>query len=958
MTSSIDQLKSRIKSSAALAGVILLFAIACSESEDKDSNTPPEENRFTTAVLTEPGKLDEPMAMTFTGDGRLLFVERKGNVKSLNIKTRELKTIGFVPVNTKYTNKKGETREAEEGLMGIVADPDFAKNKWIYMFYADPDVKQHVLARWELRGDSIDRSTRKIMLQIPTQREECCHTGGGMVFDKNGNLYLTTGNNTVNPPQGTSNLDERPGEENSDDQRTAGNTNDLRGKILRIHPEPDGTYTIPEGNLFPDENEKSRREIYTMGHRNPWRVSIDNETGYIYWGEVGPDASRDSTIGPRGYDEFNQARKPGFFGWPYFIGDNKAYPDYDNATGAIGGVLDPAKPVNNSPNNTGLKELPPAEKAFIWYPYGNSEEFPLVGSAGRSATGGPVFRTADFPKSDKRFPAYFEGKWLIVEFMRGWIMAVTMDEEGNYKSMERFLPKENFSSAIDMQFSPEGDLFVLEYGSAWFRGNENAQVKVIEFNGGNRKPIVKAKADRTAGASPMTVKLSSEGTVDYDKDPLTYEWTITSDNGFSQKLKEENPQLTLDKEGVYNVTLAVTDSKNASGSQSFEIRTGNEPPVVTLDILKGNKTFFFRNAALDYQIEVTDKEDGRLSDKTIPADEVAINFDYAPEGFDPIEIAQNHRSTDEWTTFSKGANLISKSDCKSCHMLDKKSVGPSYLDIAQRYAKDQSGQKRIATKIITGGAGVWGDHAMSAHPQLSQQDAELMVQYIISLVSQSKRGASLPAKGTFITGVPKDDNGKGGYLLRAAYRDKGTSKLGSLTTEKIIALRNPSLDPENADVQSGTQSLTTPSRSFNLVGNNSHLGYKAIDLTGIREIEFVVQAPPRSGAAGGVIEVHLDAPDGKLLGTTSQIVPKEVNFRAEIAKIREENEKKARPGKPAPPLDMSAIRKKLMTTVKVPVEGVEGLHDIYFVFRNPAAKENQILVQMMGIEFKNANSDN
>ena len=55
------------------------------------------------------------------------------------------------------------------------------------------------------------------------------------------------------------------------------------------------------------------------------------------------------------------------------------------------------------------------------------------------------------------FPGYFEGKWLIVEFMRGWIMTVTMDDQGNYKSMERFLPMEDFSSAIDMKFGPDGD---------------------------------------------------------------------------------------------------------------------------------------------------------------------------------------------------------------------------------------------------------------------------------------------------------------------------------------------------------------------------------------------------------------------------------------------------------------------------------------------------------------------
>ena len=82
-------------------------------------------------------------------------------------------------------------------------------------------------------------------------------------------------------------------------------------------------------------------------------------------------------------------------------------------------------------------------------PYANSTEFPLVGSSGRSATGGPVFRKADFKNAPRSFPDYYEGKWLAVDFMRGWIMAITMDEKGDYKSMERFMPSENFSSAID-----------------------------------------------------------------------------------------------------------------------------------------------------------------------------------------------------------------------------------------------------------------------------------------------------------------------------------------------------------------------------------------------------------------------------------------------------------------------------------------------------------------------------
>ena len=933
--------------------LIVFMALSCKQSQEVADTTPPEENRFTTTIITQPGQLDEPMEFTFLSKDKMVFVERKGAVKTVDVNTREVKSIAMIPVNTKYTSKEGLVREAEEGLMGIIADPNYAKNHWIYMYYADPDEKKHVLARWELHGDSLYTATRKIMLEVPTQREVCCHTGGGMVFDNEGNLYLTTGNNTGNPTQGTSALDERPERSSWDDQRTAGNTNDLRGKILRIHPEEDGSYTIPKENLFPEGTEKTRPEIYTMGHRNPWRVSIDSKTKFIYWGEVGPDASKDSTIGPRGYDEFNQARKAGFFGWPYFIANNRPYPDYDYATNAIGAYFDSTHVVNNSPNNTGLSELPAPQKAFIWYPYANSEEFPLVGSSGRSATGGPVFRLADFEKSDKRFPAYYEGKLLIVEFMRGWIMSVTMDGEGNYQSMERFLPGENFSSAIDMKFSPDGDLYVLEYGSAWFRGNENAQIKKIEFNGGNRKPIVRAKADRIAGALPMDVELSSDGTVDYDKDELKYSWQVKSDNGFDQSFQEPHPQLKLDKAGVYHVNLTVTDSKGASNSQSFDVSAGNEPPVAQIDITKGNKSFFFPGKSIEYQIDVSDKEDGTLKAGSINANEVAINFDYAPEGFDLIEIAQNHRSTDEWTTFSKGQNLIAKSDCKSCHMLDKKSVGPAYIDVAKRYAGNAKEQERIAKKIITGGAGVWGDHAMSAHPQVTDADAALMVKYIIGLAGSKSATKSIATNGSFREDVPAGDNGRGGYLLRVAYKDKGSSGIGSLTTEKIIALRNPTLDPEKAEVARGTQLMTTPSRSFNIIADNSYIGYRQLDLTGIQSIEFMIQAPPRIGAVGGVIEVRLDSPDGKLIGQTETIVPTNIDRQAVMAKIAAQNSKGKKSNEPptAASIDFNLMRKLMSINKVAKLEATNGQHDVYFVFRNPKAEPGQILVQVVQSTF-------
>src|SRR5690606_9055094 len=97
----------------------------------------------------------------------------------------------------------------------------------------------------------------------------------------------STGDNTSPfESDGFSPSDERPGRSAFDAQKSSSNTNDLRGKILRIKINPDGTYDIPEGNLFPPGEEKTRPEIYVMGNRNPYRISVDSRTGYLYWGEV------------------------------------------------------------------------------------------------------------------------------------------------------------------------------------------------------------------------------------------------------------------------------------------------------------------------------------------------------------------------------------------------------------------------------------------------------------------------------------------------------------------------------------------------------------------------------------------------------------------------------------------------------------------------------------------------
>ena len=187
-----------------------------------------------------------------------------------------------------------------------------------------------------------------------------------------------------------------------------------------------------------------------MGCRNPYRISVDQKTGYLYWGDVGPDAGEEKPErGPRGHDEVNQARGPGFFGWPYFVGDNKAYLDYDFASQKSGLKFDAGNPVNLSVNNSGRKELPAAQPAFIWYPYAASPEFPIVGEGGRNAMAGPVFYKEDFAQLENRFPDYFDKKLFVYDWIRDWVLIVTMNEKGDLLNIEPFMASTEFTNIMD-----------------------------------------------------------------------------------------------------------------------------------------------------------------------------------------------------------------------------------------------------------------------------------------------------------------------------------------------------------------------------------------------------------------------------------------------------------------------------------------------------------------------------
>jgi cytochrome c len=869
-----------------LAGVHYAMAEKPDYSKSKTPK-PVEENRFTKTVIDF--NLDEPTEMGILPDGKILFIEREGNVKLYTPSEGKVNVISKIPAWT----------ASEDGLIGLAIDPDFRKNQYVYVFYSHPKKSSNVLSRFVFRGDTLDLSSEREILEVPTQRERCCHTGGSLLFAKGRVLFISTGDNTSPfESEGYSPSDEQPGRSSFDAQKSSSNTNDLRGKILRIIVNENGTYDIPEGNLFPKGEDKTRPEIYVMGNRNPYRISVDSRTGYLYWGEVGPDAGEDDRVrGPRGYDEVNRARKAGFFGWPYFVGNNFAYGDHDFKSKSTEEKWDPARPINNSPSNTGKVELPPATAPIIWYPYMVSPDFPMLKNGGRNAMAGPIYYSADYQGIQDAFPSNLDGKLLIYDWIRNWLFHVSFDENEEVLDLEPFMAGTQFNNVIDMAYGPDGKLYMLEYGSVWFKQNMDARLSRIDYNPNNRPPVVQLAADRLAGAVPLTVNFTAEGTVDYDKDVLDYRLEA---DGKMSTASDGKFRVTFDKPGTYTVTLTARDPGKLESKASIQVVAGNEPPKVNIEITGGNRSFYFPGTPIAYRVHIEDLEDGTAGAPGFPTENATISFNYL-EGYDATAIAQGHQ-------VPTGKVIMDGSDCKSCHQVDKRSAGPSYLEVAQRYKKRPGAIQTLAQKIVKGGAGNWGAIEMAAHPQLSIDDAEKIVEYIFSLTDETR---TLPLNGKVTPGNQK----VGFYVLSASYSDKGGISVPSAMAHSSMVLSAPRVHLDQASELHILKILKTDEKVvFENVKDNAYARFNKVDFNGVTGAVLTADVS-RSDQSGGTIELRLDAVDGPLLGST------EITGKGKISPL-----------------------------VKFP--GVESFHDLYIIFRNQSAG-NKNLFYFNGIEFIN-----
>lgn len=440
--------------------------------------------------------MNEPMRMDFhqddQGNTNIYFVERAGKIKYYDAVAKAVKVVGALDV----------LFATESGLLGIALDPDFKSNRWIYFYWSPKSIKVYRISRFTiLPGNILDPGSEKVVLDIPDTRINInVHNGGALQFDKNGDLWVAVGehDHISHEPTYYHNTTDKEvsGEDESPD------TYSLYGSVLRIHPEADGSYSIPKGNFGEFWSKKFgsqgrtvlakkyadtslvRPEIYVKGFRDAMSVQVDPKTGWAIVSDCGAQCHK---IAPAYYcpvhgktEKTMLITEPGYQGWPYFHADNHPYVMNKSEE------KDPMAPVNTSPFRRGVDTLPPAMPGT--YLYGLPKV--LLLNNWICSVGGFMYRYDGRSRSQVRFPPHFDGRFFMKDLNQSFIRSVEVDAKGGFvrASEDLFTSILTKSHSMDMRQGPDGAMYLLNYSAFQYTRDKTTGIFRIEYTG-NCKPV-------------------------------------------------------------------------------------------------------------------------------------------------------------------------------------------------------------------------------------------------------------------------------------------------------------------------------------------------------------------------------------------------------------------------------------------------------------------------------------
>ncbi|RED26812.1 glucose/arabinose dehydrogenase [Flavobacterium cutihirudinis] len=227
------------------------------------------------AVLTS--ALSNPWGIKSLPDGRLLVTQKSGTFRIVT-------TAGVV--SAPITGAPAVNAAGQGGLLGLCLDPDFTSNRMIYWVYAESTTggNNTAVAKGRLSNDEKTIEAATVIYRAKPTNPSELHYGGRILFDKTGNLIVSTGERSV--------LETRP---------LAQSVTSGLGKVIRITKDgqaASGNPTFSGAGALP--------ELYSIGHRNPQGLALHPVTGEVWLSEHGP----------RGGDEINRIQAGANYGWP------------------------------------------------------------------------------------------------------------------------------------------------------------------------------------------------------------------------------------------------------------------------------------------------------------------------------------------------------------------------------------------------------------------------------------------------------------------------------------------------------------------------------------------------------------------------------------------------------------------------------------------------------------------
>jgi glucose/arabinose dehydrogenase/PKD repeat protein len=533
------------------------------------------------AVTTQPGFTDtlvasvgsKPTGLTFTPDGRMLVLDKKGQVRVYKDGT----LLQTPALNISSRVCTGGAR----GLVGVAVDPGFgtAGHNYVYLYYsfkkfgvcpihepANSKNPVNRVSRFVMSGDTINPSSEEVLIDnIPTPNND--HNAGDLHFGKDGYLYVSVGDGQCDYAQNSG---------CSGQNDAARDPHVLLGKILRItrsggipannpYQGTDSDRCYLDGRTDPG---KKCQETFASGLRNPFRFAFD------------PDASGTrffiGDVGQNSWEEIDEGKPGADYAWNLCQGNH----DNPNRPGSVDCTAAPyTPPIHEYSHDTGCSAI----------------------------TGGAFVPNGVWP-------AEYDDSYLFGDYVCNKIFELTPNGAGGFTQTE-FASDLGQEGPVDMAFGPHGSGRALYYTTG-FNGGEIH--RIAHSGAANRPPTATVTANPTSGTLPLTVAFDGSGSSDPDAgDTLTsYTWKF-GDGSPTRTTTTPTISHEYSTKGTYIASLRVKDNHGLlSEAAKVRIYAGNTAPTPVIESPSADMLFSV-GQQITLRGSATDREDGQLPDGSL-----------------------------------------------------------------------------------------------------------------------------------------------------------------------------------------------------------------------------------------------------------------------------------------------------------------------------------------------------